>query len=72
MLFPIERLLAGRDKPLCIHNNQTVREALSLMVENDYSQLPVIDDNGELLGMISDEIISRRYYHLGDAVLCLI
>jgi CBS domain-containing protein len=71
MLFPIERLIAGRDKPLCINQNQTVRDALALMVENDYSQLPVINEQGELIGITSDEIITRRYFHIGGAVSLL-
>jgi CBS domain-containing protein len=71
MLFPIERLLTGRGKPLCVKQNQTVGEALALMVENDYSQLPIVDENGYLLGLISDEVILRRYYHIGGAVSLL-
>lgn len=40
-----------------------MREALTLMIQNDYSQLPVVDENGELFGLISYETISRRYFH---------
>jgi CBS domain-containing protein len=54
MLFPVERLIQGRGKPLCVKQDQTVREALALMVENDYSQLPVQDEHGRLTGLISD------------------
>ncbi|MEJ2710532.1 MAG: DUF4268 domain-containing protein [Anaerolineales bacterium] len=68
MLFPVERLIQGRGKPLCVKQDQTVREALALMVENDYSQLPVQDEQGRLMGLISDEVINRRYYHLEAAV----
>jgi CBS domain-containing protein len=68
MLFPVERLIQGRGKPLCVKQDQTVREALALMVENDYSQLPVQDEHGRLTGLISDEAINRLYYHLEAAV----
>lgn len=71
MLFPIERLLSGREAPLCVHDAQTIREALSLMVEHDYSQLPIIDSDGELIGIISDELITHRYYHLNGGVALL-
>jgi CBS domain-containing protein len=71
MLFPIERLISGRDRPLCIRQDQTVRDALALMVENDYSQLPVLNEKGELIGITSDEIITRRYYHIGGTVSLL-
>lgn len=68
MLFPIERLLSGREGPLCAHEGQTLREVMALMVENQYSQLPVIDAYGELIGLVSDEVILHRYYHLGGGV----
>jgi CBS domain-containing protein len=68
MLFPIERLLEGRDAPLCVKASASVREALSLMIEHDYSQLPVISEDGLLVGIVSHEMISRRYYHLDGAV----
>jgi Domain of unknown function (DUF4268)/CBS domain len=64
MLFPIKRLLEGRDKPLCIYINQNINDALRKMVENDFSQLPVINDHGELEGLITVDVILRRYYHL--------
>ena len=63
MLFPIERLIAGRDKPLCIHQDQTVRDALALIVKNDYNKLPVINEQSELIGITSEEIITHRYFY---------
>ena len=71
MLFPIERLLADRGTLLCIRRDQTIREALTLMVQHDYSQLPVIDHQGTLLGMISDETINRRYLYSAGVVTLL-
>jgi CBS domain-containing protein len=60
MILPISKLLEGRADPICVKSNQTIREALVLMVENDYSQLPVISDSDELLGIISQESILKR------------
>ena len=71
MLVSIEKLLEGRPGPLCVNQSQTIREALTLMVEHDYSQLPVIDDDGKLRGLISTEEISHEYFHLGGAVSLL-
>lgn len=68
MLFPIELQITGREKPTCVRQDQTIREALTLMLEHEYSQLPVIDESGELIGLISDEVITQRYFHLCGSV----
>ena len=68
MLFPLEQLINNREKPTCIRQDQTIREALALMLEKEFSQLPVIDGSGELLGLISDEVITQRYFHLQGEV----
>ena len=68
MLFPLERLLTDRGNPLCIRRDQTVHEALTLMIGNDFSQLPVIDEHGKLLGLVSDEGITRGYFHVAGSV----
>ena len=41
------------------------------MVQHDYSQLPVVDHQGVLLGLISDETINRRYLHSAGVVTLL-
>jgi CBS domain-containing protein len=71
MLFPIGQLLEGRAAPLCVPRTATVREALSIMVKNDFSQLPVVDEAGHLVGIVSDQSITRTYYLLGDVVSLL-
>ncbi|GAC1620186.1 MAG: hypothetical protein NVS4B7_12290 [Ktedonobacteraceae bacterium] len=71
MLFPLERLLEGRGIPLCVNHDTKVREALKLMVENDFSQLPVLDKNGNLSGIISEQTIVRYYYYVRGNVSLL-
>jgi CBS domain-containing protein len=71
MLYPIEKLIEGRPDPLCVHLHQKVADALELMIKNDYSQLPVVDDQGYLTGVISDQSIIRTYYHERAAVSLL-
>lgn len=71
MLIPIERLLAGKARPFCIHCDQMVRDALVQMVERDYSQLPVVNGDGKLMGMISEQGINRTMYHIGARVSIL-
>jgi hypothetical protein len=71
MLYPVSELLAQKGPPLCVHQNETIREALVQMVTNDYSQLPVVDEHGNLIGIVSEQTISRTYYHLDDQVSLL-
>jgi CBS domain-containing protein len=68
MLFPVSQLIEGRDPPLCIARSATVQDALVLMIKHDYSQLPVIDEAGDLRGIISEQTITRTYYHVGGSV----
>lgn len=63
MLFPLERLIQGRGMPACIGIESSVRDALTIMIENDFSQLPVVDQDHHLSGMISEQSIARTYYH---------
>lgn len=72
MLFPVEKLLAGQPELLYVSHKETVKDALVHMVENDYSQLPVVDDDGHLTGIISEQAITRAFYHLaGDEISVL-
>jgi CBS domain-containing protein len=64
MSFESILLIEGRGAPLCIQHGENVQAALELMVEHDFSQLPVVDEHGKLLGIISEQVIVRNYYHL--------
>src|SRR5262245_30055091 len=68
MLYPVEKLLTNRGKVLCAHQKETVRDALVKMVQNDYSQLPVVDDQGNLVGIVTEKTITRTYYHVSESV----
>ena len=70
VLLSIEELFGGlgnalmllkADKPICIRWDKTIREALQLMVANDFSQLPIVDSQGKLFGIISEQSIVRKY-----------
>ena len=41
-----------------VTSNQTVEDARTLMIKNDYSQLPVID-NGVVKGSVTDRLLVR-------------
>ena len=68
MLFPVQQLLEGKDAPVVVKRADKVSAALAVMVKNDYSQLPVVDSAGNLLGMITEQSIISTYYHTGGAV----
>lgn len=57
MPYPIQNLLEGRSGPITIRSSERVVDAVAVMIEKEYSQLPVIDDNDRPLGMISHESI---------------
>jgi CBS domain-containing protein len=63
-LFPVADLLKFKEQHdlLCINQHRTVRDALALMTEKKFSQLPIIDDEGNLVGMISERSITYAYY----------
>ncbi len=53
MLFPVSQLFLNKEPILTIRRDTKVRDALSLMVKNDYSQLPIVDASGDLLGLVT-------------------
>jgi CBS domain-containing protein len=71
MLVPLSKLLKDRREPLAIRQDAKISDALQLMMKNDYSQLPVVDEAGCLVGIISEQGIVQRYFHLNAAVSLL-
>lgn len=68
MLYPVEKLLNNRDNFHTIRQTAKVREALAQMAQGDFSQLPVVDEQGNLVGLISEQTITRTYYHVDENV----
>ena len=60
MLFPLEKLLQDRSPITTVWQDTNVRNALEIMIQNDFSQLPIIDRNGHLTGIISERTITRK------------
>jgi CBS domain-containing protein len=71
MLFPVSQLLENKEDILTIPKGTKVREALSLMVENDFSQLPIVDDNGKLVGIATEKSVIGTYFHTTGMVSIL-
>ncbi|HRE47003.1 MAG TPA: cystathionine beta-synthase [Aggregatilineales bacterium] len=51
---------------IAVHNHSRVGEVVAMMKENDVSQLPVMDDQGGLLGLVSE--VSLLKYLLGSQI----
>ena len=65
MPITVAELLIGRPQPTTVRFDQTGRDAVDLMVEYDYSQIPVVDDNGRPLGMVTSDSILRALRYFG-------
>ena len=65
MPYPVQNLIEGRGKPVCARPSDSVQKALEIMIEHDFSQLPVIDDSQIALGMVTYESIVRALNNFG-------
>lgn len=52
-------LLKGKDPPLCTRPDDALPDVVGTMLEHDYSQLPVVDEYGKVLGIVSSDLILR-------------
>ncbi len=63
MPVPVSQLLEGKPIPVTIREDETVHQAVETLLGQDYNQLPVVDDEGCLKGIISEQTILRTYFH---------
>lgn len=63
MSFPISKLIENQREVVTIASTATVREALTRMVANDFSHLPVVDGDGKLVGLVSEQSITDTLFH---------
>jgi CBS domain-containing protein len=68
MLFSISELIDEHEELLCVQKETKIHDALTLMVENDFSQLPIIDENNHLTGVITEQSILHTYLSVGNSV----
>ncbi|HEX2997529.1 MAG TPA: CBS domain-containing protein [Anaerolineales bacterium] len=59
MPYSVGHLLEDQGNVTVVQKTESVSSALDLMIENDFSQLPVVDENGALLGMVTCDSILR-------------
>lgn len=67
----IAKFLSERPLPISITKTDSLSSALSIMIENDFSQLPVTDREGVLVGIVSEQSITRHLFHFGDGTTML-
>jgi len=63
MPFTVQDLIVDRPEPVTVSRDESTQTALRLMIEFDYSQLPVIDREGRAEGMITSDSIIRALSH---------
>src|SRR3712207_2277470 len=63
MPFTVQDLITDRPEPVTISRDESAETALRLMIEFDYSQLPVVDREGKAEGMITSDSIIRALNH---------
>lgn len=63
MPFTVKDLIASRPEPITVSRNASVQDALRLMIDGDFSQLPVVDADGTAEGMITSDSITRALSH---------
>ncbi len=64
----VQELLQNHPKPVTISLEATVQQALELMFENGYSQLPITDPDNKLLGIISNASILTALQHFRTTI----
>lgn len=63
MPFTVKDLIAGRPEPITTSRNVSLQDALRIMIDGDFSQLPVVDSDGTAQGMITSDSITRALSH---------
>lgn len=64
MSLTVEQLILENKKLITVVENESVQCALSLMIEYDFSQLPVTDSGQKVKGMVTSDSILQAVNHL--------
>ncbi|MCX5964985.1 MAG: CBS domain-containing protein [Cyanobacteria bacterium] len=59
MPFTVQSLMPESQTLVTAKEEMTIQDALKLMIEHDFSQLPVVDDNFKLRGLVTSDSILR-------------
>src|SRR5688500_12782466 len=71
MPITVRTLIEGRDRPVTTPGDASVKDALEVMLRHDFTQLPVVDSNESVLGLITSDSILRavRAFDVGPEQL---
>jgi CBS domain-containing protein len=61
--FVAQDLIEGKQKPITVLPDDPAQHGLELMIENNFSQLPVVDPSHRPLGLITSDSILRGAAH---------
>jgi CBS domain protein len=65
---PLSRFAQGAAQLVTMERKAPIHEALQLMTEREFSQLPIVGEQGNLLGMVSEQSIVRSQFQMGARV----
>jgi CBS domain-containing protein len=68
MLFTVRDLIEGHPRPVSVQPSDTIQKTVALMIEHDFSQLPVVDGGNRPLGMVTSDSIVRALTNFGVTV----
>lgn len=68
MPIPARHLVQNQGKLVTVNLDMKLTQALALMIENDFSQLPVVDADFKPLGIVTTDGITRALLTLGTNV----
>ena len=68
MPFIIQNLIPEAQNPIRITENETGHLALSMMIEHDFSQLPVVDEENIVQGMITSDSLLKALSYFQDSL----
>ena len=71
MPFTVKQLIGDNQNPVTVYDTDPVTKAQELMVKNKFSQLPVIDKQGKVLGLITSDSILRALNIFGTSAASL-
>ena len=65
MPFTVQQLIEGHQETVTVTPEEKAQRALELMIENDFSQLPVVNENNKPLGIVTSDSILRALNNFG-------
>src|SRR6266568_7425798 len=68
MSFTVRQLIGSNKELVTVLNTDSVKKAQSLMVEHEFSQLPVVDEHNKALGLITSDSILRALNTFGVSI----